>query len=347
MKGKCHRAGFTLVELLVASAITVVLAGIMIAIVAQVGRTWARASGGLTANQQAELALDQLARDLQSAVLRRDGRVWLAVTVQPDQSGGGDIGGSLATWSSPVRKPGAAAPGSPDSSLDLAPSSGRLEDCRFGLAGVWLRLIADVPDRNDGISGTSAPRAVAYQVVRHAVTPSAGATRTYSLFRSEVRPFADDSPARERSTFVVGHDLFAAAYNSAAGGGNLGDAGTIRRPRRDQLLANGVIDFGVRFYRPVPGTGQLVLLFPTSNTNRGFAATTDVQSLPPNPAVPAGAMSHGFPTVAEVFVRVLTAEGARQIGALEQGQLAGQTWWSVARVHSVVMTRRVVLEAAP
>ena len=54
MKGKCHRAGFTLVELLVASAITVVLAGIMIAIVAQVARTWARASGGLTANQQAE-----------------------------------------------------------------------------------------------------------------------------------------------------------------------------------------------------------------------------------------------------------------------------------------------------
>ncbi len=345
--GGCDSGGFTLIELLVASAITVVLAGLMIAILAQVTRTWARASGGLTATQQAEQALDQLARDLESAVIRRDGRVWLAATVQPDQSGAGDIGGTLATWSSPVRKPGVTLPGDPESSLDLVPASGRIEDCRIGMAGVWLRFVADVPDRNSGIGDTSAPRVVGYQIVRRAVSGGAGSAQRYALFRSEVRPYADESPARERSTFVVGCDVFAPAYNTAAGGGNIGDAGTVRRPRRDQLLANEVIDFGVRFFGPAAGGGGAVLLFPTSNGHRGFAATNDSGASPPNPPVAAAAMSRGFPAEAELLVRVLTEEGARQIEALEQGRLSGPKWWDVARVHSIVLTRRVRLEAAP
>ncbi len=341
------RTGFTLVELLVASAITVVLAGLMIAILTQVSTTWARASGGLVASQQAELALEVLAQDLQSAVLRRDGRVWLLATVQPDQSGAGDIGGTLARWSPAVGKPGAVGPGTPDSSLDLAPASGRLEDCRFGMAGVWLRFFAQVADRNDSIANTSAPRAVAYQIVRRAVVDNPGAAQRYGLFRSEVRPFADASPARERSTFAVGYDLLAPAYNSTAGGGALGDAGTVRRPRRELLLGNDVVDFGVRFYRPVAGTGQLELLFPTGHANRGFAATTALGAVPVNPSVPVGEMRYGFPTVVELFIRVLTEEGARQIAALETGQLTGPTWWEITRAHSVVGTRRVALEASP
>ena len=349
--GRCMRTGycgFTLVEVLVASAITLVLAGLMIAILAQMSRTWARASGGLVATQQAEQALDMLARDLQTAVLRRDGRVWLAATVQPDQSGAGDSGGTLGSWSPPVRKPGWENPGTVESSLDLEPASGRIEDCRFGMAGVWLRLIADVPDRNDAISGLSAPRAVSYQIVRRAVSTGAGSAQRYALFRSEVRPYADESPARERSTFAVGCDLFAAAYNSTSGGGQQGDAGTVRRPRRDLLLANEVVDFGVRFYRTNTAAGGVrQLLFPTGNDNRGFAATTDTIVLPPNPTVVAGAMSYGFPTEAELHIRVLTEEGARQIEALEQGRLAGPTWWEIVLAHSVVLTRRVNMEASP
>lgn len=344
---RAQRSGFTLIELLAASAITLVLAGIMVALLAQMTRTWARASGGLVATQQAEQALDLLARDLQAAVLRRDGRVWLAATVQPDQSGAGDSGGTLGAWSPPVRKPGAANPGTPNSSLALAPSSGRLEHCRFGMAGVWLRFIANVPDRNDESAALSAPRVVGYQIVRRAVAANAGSAQRYGLFRSEVRPYGDASPARERSTAVCGYDVFAAAYNSTAGGGNIGDAGTIRRPRRDQLLANDVIDFGVRLARRPAGGGAPVLLFPLAENDRGFAATTATGASPPNPSVPVGAMRYGFPTEAELFVRVLTEEGARQIEAFEAGRLGGSTWWELATAHSVVLTRRVVLEASP
>ncbi|HLP08767.1 MAG TPA: prepilin-type N-terminal cleavage/methylation domain-containing protein [Opitutaceae bacterium] len=345
----CFRdAGFTLVELLVASAITVVLAGIMIAMLAQMSRTWVRSGGGLAARQQAEQALDVLARDLESAILHRDGRVWLAATIQPDQSGAGDAGGTLGAWSPPVRKPGAANPGSASSSLALEPASGRIEDCRFGMAGVWLRFVANVPDRNAQPGDTSAPRVISYQIVRRAVSAAAGSAQRYALFRAEVRPYADESPARERSAFVVGFDVFAPAYNSAAGGGNLGDAGTVRRPRRDLLLANDVIDFGVRFFRRDPSApGGERVLFPRANGNLGFAATTDAEARPPNPDVAAGAMSYGFPTEAELLVRVLTEEGARQIEALEAGRLAGRGWWEIALAHSVVLTRSMALEATP
>ena len=341
-------SGFTLVELLVASAITLVLAGIMIAILAQMTGTWARAGGGLMATQQGELALDTLARDLQAAVLRRDGRVWLAAAVQPDQSGAGDTGGTLGAWSPPVRKPGAAQPGTTGSSLALAPPSRRIEDCRFGMAGVWLRFIADIPGANDTVADASAPRAVAYQIVRRAVSAGAGAPQRYGLFRTEVRPFADIAPARDRSTFAVGFDLLAPAYNTAAGGGNLGDAGTIRRPRRDHLLANDVVDFGVRFFgRREGGGGAVALLFPQSDENRGFAGTSDTAAGPTAPGLPAAAMSYGFPEEAELFIRVLTEDGARRIEALEQGRATGADWWAVALAHSVVVTRYVRLEATP
>lgn len=339
------RCGFTLIELLVASAITVVLAGIMIAIVAQVTRTWSRAAGGLGARRQADLVLDVLGRDLQSAVLRRDGQVWLAATIQPDQSGAGDCGGTLAHWSPPLRKPGAAA-SDPDERSLLLPPSRAAEDCRFGMAGMWLRLITPVSDRNQTLADTSAPRAVAYQIVRRRVSDAPGAAQRYGLFRSEVRPYGEPGTARERSTFAVGYDLFAAGYDAPGGGGNLGDAGTLRRPRRDLLLADDVVDFGVRFYRRTP-TGDLVLLFPGDADARGFAVTTDTARRPANPAVAPAAMRYGFPDEAEVMLRVLTDEGARQIEAWEQGRLEGRGWWELALAHSVVVTRRVRLEAPP
>ncbi len=336
-----HRRGFTLVELLVASAVTVVLAGLVVAMLAHMTRTWARASGGLAARQQAALALDLVARDLGSVVVRADGRAWLAATVQGDQSGSGDTGGSLADWTSPERKP----PTVPGRSLRLAPRSGRLEDCRFGMAGVWLRFVAQVPDANDGVANASAPRVVAYQIVRRPVAAGAGARCRYGLFRSEVRPYADAEPARSRSTFVVGHDVFAPAYNSTAGGWNLGDAGTVRRPRRDHLLANDVIDFGVRFLRRDAATGRESVLFPVGDGNLGFAATSVAGRLTVNPEVDGAAMTYGFPTAAEVFVRVLTEEGARLVEAMEEGRSAPTDWWALAEANSIVMTRRVEMEA--
>ena len=344
---------FTLVEVLVATAVTALIAGLMIMVIANVMSVWRRSADTLQTNAQAKIALDYLARDLSSAIMQRDARAWLIATVQPDQTGVGDAGGTLGSWSATgdgAMKPGWGSPGTPTSSLNLAPAGGRFEDCRFGMAGVWLRLIAGVPDSNSASSGiqqASAPRAVGYQIVRHQLSGSSGnSSARYALFRAEVRPFHDSAGPRAASTLVNGYDLSAAAYTTATAN-NLADTGNIRRPRRDLLLGNNVVDFGVRFYTR-DAAGNLVLAFPTSNANRGFAATTNTSLAPGGSSFGyGGAMTYGFPDVAEVFVRVLTEEGARKIEALESGRLPGLEWWMVAIANSEVFTRRIVITGRP
>ena len=354
--------GFTLIELLVAAAVTLLLAGLMITVVTNVLSTWNRCNGALGANNQAEQALDRLAQDLQTAVLRRAGRVWFAATVQPEQTGTGDCGSSMARWSTTgggTAKPGWSDPGTRNSSLDLVPASGRIEDVRFGMAGVWLRLVVQVSDDNSAIENTSAPRAIAYQLVRHAVGSSPGATVRYSLFRSEVRPSHTNMATSERSTFFVGCNLFAAPYNEAnvpiPGSSQTSQSGDrepggLRRPDRTQRMADNVIDFGVRCYAR-NAAGELIVVFPVSQTNLGFAATTASDLLPPAGAsshrFTPGEMTYGFPEIVEVALRILTEEGAQQIDALESGRLVGPAWWDLALAHSRVFVWRVLIETRP
>ena len=76
------RAGFTLVELLVAAGITTFMAGFIAVIVMNISSTASRSSSRLGADAQARLILDQLERDLQGALYRDDGNVWLAAEVR-------------------------------------------------------------------------------------------------------------------------------------------------------------------------------------------------------------------------------------------------------------------------
>ena len=116
-------AGFTLIELIVATAITVLLAGLLIAITSGILSSWNRSRGRLTTSNQAKLALDILTTDLEGALMRNDDNVWLAATVQPDQGGTGDSGASMASWNAAgggAMKPGWANPGTASSSLNPA-----------------------------------------------------------------------------------------------------------------------------------------------------------------------------------------------------------------------------------
>jgi len=115
-----------------------------------------------------------------------------------------------------------------------------------------------------------------------------------------------------------------------------------------------VIDFGVRLWAR-DAAGTLAIVFPRSANNLGFAATVrnGLSTFPPvwgtNPALPpavasahaypAAEMTYGFPEAAEVFVRVLTEEGAREIEAVESGRSSGRTWWEIALAHSYVYTQ--------
>jgi type II secretory pathway pseudopilin PulG len=373
--------GFTIIELLVAATVTIVLAGLLVSITTGVLSTWNRTTGRLSTHNQAKIALDQIANDLQSLAFSRDGNVWLAATIQQDQSGSGDAGPSTASIWNPsynvpaggFGKPTSAAIGAA-SSLVLAPSSRKLEDYRFGHAGVWLRFFTREPDSMTDINNVSVLRAVGYQIARIPVRATSGANPVaspenypdlrWALFRSRVRstPFAGGSiQAANRSGFGVGYNIIAPEFTTtAAGGTNTSDPGNIRRPEKiPDLLANNVIDFGIRVYEKNPTTGDVELVFPTdrnySNNRWCYLATNSTTATPPAPtnSGPAGAnnIQRGAPVAFDIFLRVLTPDGVAKLQSLELGRLtvpAGLTgqeyWWEIALQNSQTFIRRVDLK---
>ena len=70
--------GFTLMEVLTASAITIFLAVVILTLVTQILDTWNSASGKLSVEAEAQLALDYLSRDLEGAVFGDVGEIWFA-----------------------------------------------------------------------------------------------------------------------------------------------------------------------------------------------------------------------------------------------------------------------------
>ncbi len=334
--------GFTIIELLVAVSITVVMVGLMLTVVTNVLNVWNRTTGDLSAENQARQVLDLITRDLQALVLRADGNIWLAATVQ--EAGGATGWTGEDVWGTESKPAGA-------SSINLTSALGRgasdhFEEARFGQGGMWLRFFTN--SRENANDPSAAPRAVAYQLVRRAVGTST--TFSYQLYRSVVS---------QQRTFDAGYNLFmaeaagGASYNSAYG--NEGYAGNIRRPPANFLLANNIIDFGVRFSLSDAGS---TVLFPKNAGDRGFAATSltsnPVPPVPTSGAPTVAQMRYGFPQVVDVFLRVLTPDGARQIDALERGLMTppdglstAEYWWQLAEQNSQVFTRRVSVASRP
>ena len=76
-----QQTGFTLLELMVASGITIFLVGLLIGMISAVTSGWQRVQGSLSSEGQARLILDQLAADLEGAIFKPDGSSWLAFSV--------------------------------------------------------------------------------------------------------------------------------------------------------------------------------------------------------------------------------------------------------------------------
>lgn len=360
---------FTIIELLVAITVTAVMVTMMLTIVTNVMSAWNRSSGRLTVGNQARLLLDQITVDLQGLVLKRDGTPWLVATVQRDQttasgdSGMGTADVFLPRWnpaSPKTYKPrGAssfdAAANRTDASspsLNLAVEDrGKLENVRFGQAGVWLRFFSITANDN-------APVAVSYQMARVHIGGT-NATRTtpitYLLFRSAVSA---------QNTFTAGYDLLAPApspYNTPNGTDKA--SGTIRQPNANHVIANDVIDFGVRIYHR-NAANELVEAFPAQRNATGGVVTEPTVS--PVSYVASTAKSpdyaftdfggslartiNGVPEVIDVMVRILTPDGVRQIQAYEEnpaafGGASDAKWWELAEANSQVFTRRIELKS--
>lgn len=318
-------AGFTLLELLAAAAITVLLVGLVLAVTTGALELWRKGQADFVVLSDAGIALDLLERDLQCATSTTVDATWLAITLVKD---GQDLRNRGWLRDGVRYKPGG------EGSFRPLPGSGSadgsaLGEARFGLAGAWLRVITATAESG---SEPALPRAVAWQIARRPLTgvvsPANPAPRRYLLFRSALAA---------GETFAHGGDLAAPAFTSSseAPSGTRAPSTMMNPAVADAVIAN-VVDFGVWLYAR-GADGALRRTFPTTDDGGEFRT---------NPATAAP------PAVADVFVRVLTEEGARQIELIETGRLVRPRehssdeawWWSVADTHSRVFTRRIELK---
>ena len=85
------KRGFTLMELMVAMAITTVIVSVLVSITSIALDTWNRSRSELRASRQAKSMIDTMARDLESLVTRRGNtHEWLSAVTDPDLAEIGD-----------------------------------------------------------------------------------------------------------------------------------------------------------------------------------------------------------------------------------------------------------------
>lgn len=361
------KRGFTIVELLVASAVTMVIAVIMIGLISNILSGWTRLSGSLSTGSQARLVLELMAEDLQNSFYEADGNIWLAATVLHDD--GVDLGtvGNSQAWSTDQQNVVTRKPLQdsfdflrllPDSdgvnNESPAPFDAQTMAWRYGAGGTWLRFFtaAAAASGPGGSSRDQLPRAVAYQIVRRPITTAPDSEIRYMLYRSTV-----SAENTMETGYHLGHNVLTNPtlfpptglyYKPVAGSGTIDDPGpgtpgTITRPRRDAVIANDVIDFGVRFYVR-DSVGNLDLVFPVvSKPTLGSPDRHYFAGLLPN------GVENPLPDVADIFIRLLTPEGAKLIRnheALPSGMNPTSTWWEIAEAHSQIFVRRVQLRSS-
>lgn len=358
-----HRSsnrGFTLLELLVAVSVTALLAAMLFNITSQVVTTHGRASGDLETNQVAQFVLDQIQEDLQCALFKNDGNVWMAASVLENKNNSG----SWSTTFEQNGKPQALSirltdedwqnQGLQTDEISKANNQGPLSESRFGLGGVWLRFFTQSRELDPEVENYGGARAIAYQIVRYGLLGDAqNAQPRYQLFRSDVT---------EENTLLAGFNLDPEKGDYVDGDKSDRQSGNIRDPillidnKKSTAfsLAANVIDFGIRAYlinRSRTGTGYLKQIFPfVENYSAGSGYEMLCSVHPDHATDPSKLELNAFPEVVDVMIRVLTTEGASAIAAYERGLVPKPSgfsgsdeeyWWALAEENSEVFIRRV------
>ena len=184
------KRGFTVLELLVAVSVTALLAGMLLNITSQVIKTQTQASGNLETNQAAQFILDRIQEDLQCAIYRNDGNIWMAADILNSTENSGNWNDSKYKVPKPEKESLRIKldhwPSEALNAQQIANKQGQLTDTRFGIAGTWLRFFTEAPELDPDAKNSGGARAISYQILRHGLTSSETSTPRYQLFRSDV-----------------------------------------------------------------------------------------------------------------------------------------------------------------
>jgi type II secretory pathway pseudopilin PulG len=225
---KCKQSAFSLIELLVATAVTAIIVGLMVTMVSSLLTAYNRSSGVLSAQSQANFVMDQLATEIQSMLVRNSD-----VDVMFELS---FLGGVLGDSGKPndIDLP---APIDPDGDPPLRPRP--IAQDRFSQGGMQLRFFTAGPSLvDDPLRGV---RKVTYRIYYEPVTSASGSPRQFMMSRSEESAL---------DTFETGYNLN--NYTEGAFSEN-------------NIIAGNVIDFGVRVYT-FNNNRERVMRYPFTST---------------------------------------------------------------------------------
>lgn len=311
MRQERGKAGFTLVELIVSLAITSVIAVFVFSFASSLAKLWRTTEGGVSTELDAQIALDTIVKDFESAIFEERGVPMLAVSAISET--GNDV--YAITFSGRWEEPSNEGTGRPGT-MHFDPANHR-----YGYAGVWLRFFTAAPSVN----------AVGYQIIRRPPFANSDEPR-YLLHRAVVR---------HDNTLEAGFDITSANYNASPTSDV--SAGVVESPWLTSSLLEDVVDFGVRFYvfdENFSGNDDapagLRLIFPSANNEdldanekEHIASTHSHDSL-----------SASYPDVIEVFMRVLDDAGADALMYSEEIE-AGESYESIVSRHGRVYRRMI------
>ncbi|MCH6255284.1 prepilin-type N-terminal cleavage/methylation domain-containing protein [Puniceicoccaceae bacterium K14] len=309
MKLKKTKAGFTLLELIIAVSITALLSLVAFQMLDGIVSVWKIADENISVESEAQFALEQIGRDLESVVFKKDNGPMFAVDVLKDDLNSGNWDSTNYNFGKPASNP---------THFDPA-------DNRYGWAGCWVRFFCASPTLN----------AVSYQIIR--AKPESGINEPrYSLFRTAVS---------NRFTMESGYNIKDANSYELPNPQSEVHPGAIKSPDTYQsILAENVIDFGVRLfvyddaftpsaaidvYTP---TGMR-LVFPSDSN--GVLDSTDTSHIAPI----FNSVSADYPDAVEVYIRVINPLGAEKLREIEQNGPNNSAWYSVVEEHSKLFTK--------
>ncbi len=340
-----NRSGFTLLELVVAALITVMISTALLMLSSGAARTWQISSGSMSMDNRAHVILSQIEQDLRGLVL-----------YDKLSSSGASLGarGSIHAHIRLERPPSWIGDLSSSNSRPVSDSlvlAGNLQNWRFGTYSSDIRFLARVTDgrSNPQLMGMAAwappnlPTMVGYQVVREVEVGAGGADGLsdihYRLYRSVVRPapasnalITSDSRFGLMNTYEQGYDIEATAYSAIPFVDDPFAPGTLRRPHRNMMLADGVVDFGIVLYGPDyevddPSSSEI---YPDYSGAGNELNTSNMGLLALDPNI-------GYILVS---VRLLTEEGAMILSRKEVTDQGGE-WWDIVIANSKVYTRLI------
>lgn len=310
-----EKKGFTLFELIVSLAITSVIAVFVFGFATSLAKVWRTTERGVSTELDVQITLDQIAADLESAVMQErfdseGNRVpMFAVSAISKTAGVGIVDYTFSTRWVGISK-------------TLRPATTHFDpaNVHYGWAGSWLRFFSSAPSFN----------AVGYQIIRRSAFSNSNEPK-YILHRSVIN---------HANTIEGGVDIVNGVYAY----GNI-DYG-LSMPSLDAVLLEDVIDFGVRLYvfdptfaGSVDSPDSLRLIFP-ANAN-SLVDATDVE----HTATRFDGTNYQvrYPDVVEVFLRVLDDAGAAALYDLEELGIGTLTYDEIVARHSKVYRRMIRL----